>query len=180
MHCSYKEEAGVKSNNTIRMYIVQSTCKEWSCILDSWGSFIVYRADVSSLIRSKSGSSIRVSTRVVESESLKSGKVLKTGKIGKIGLDFLLDLLAKMPKCHKIQKCLHLGSGSCNRILQIVQLFLHNDKLPQEAHTHTFRWKTIQLQPVYLFLYTKGSHINTFRGEVFQLWSVQLLMQPCW
>ena len=42
--------------------------------------------------------------RVVESESLKVGKSVNIGKksdkIGKIGFDFLLDLLAKMPKCH--------------------------------------------------------------------------------
>jgi len=50
MHCFYKEEAGVQEYHSN----VQSTCQEWSCILDSWGSFIVSRADVSSLIRSKS------------------------------------------------------------------------------------------------------------------------------
>ena len=39
------------------------------------------------------------STRVVESKSL---KVVKSLKIGKIGFDFLLDFLAKMPKRHKM------------------------------------------------------------------------------
>ena len=46
-------------------------------------------------------------TRVVESES---------PEVGKIGSDFLSDFLAKMPKCHKMPKCLHFGSGSCIRI----------------------------------------------------------------
>ena len=41
-------------------------------------------------------------TRVVESESLKIGK--KSDKIRKIRFDFLLDFLAKMPKCHKMPK----------------------------------------------------------------------------
>ena len=49
--------------------------------------------------RAKSQTTRMPSTRVVESESLKVGKSLK---IGKIGFDFLLDLLAKMPKCHKM------------------------------------------------------------------------------
>ena len=43
-------------------------------------------------------------------------KVGKSLKIGKIGSDFLSDFLAKMPKCHKMPKCLHFGSGSCIRI----------------------------------------------------------------
>ena len=44
----------------------------------------------------------------MESESLKVGKSKKIGKksdkIGKIGFDFLLDFLPKMPKCHKMPK----------------------------------------------------------------------------
>ena len=39
--------------------------------------------------------------RAVVSESLKVGKSLK---IGKIGFDFLLDFLAKMPKYHEMPK----------------------------------------------------------------------------
>ena len=36
-------------------------------------------------------------------KSLKIGKNRKkSDKIGKIGFDFLLDFLAKMPKCHKM------------------------------------------------------------------------------
>ena len=52
-------------------------------------------------------SAYQVHTRVVESESLKVGKSVtvniekKSDKIGKIGFDFLLDFLAKMPKCQK-------------------------------------------------------------------------------
>ena len=56
------------------------------------------------------------STRPVESKSReKSKNRKKSGKIRKIGFDFLLDFLAKMPKCHKMPKCLHFGSG-CIRI----------------------------------------------------------------
>ena len=44
--------------------------------------------------------------------------------------------------------------------------------------------KTIQLHSVYIFLHTEASpqtaHVNTFRGEALQLWSVQLFMQPSW
>ena len=44
--------------------------------------------------------------RAVESESLKVKKSLKIEKnrikSDKIGFDFLLDFLAKMPKCHKL------------------------------------------------------------------------------
>ena len=59
----------------------------------------------------------RFCTRVVESKSLKVGKSLKIGKkFGKSGFYFLLDFLANMPKCHKMPKCLHFGSGSCIRI----------------------------------------------------------------
>ena len=44
-------------------------------------------------------------TIVVESESReKSKNRKKSDKIGKIGFDFLLDFLAKMPKCHKMPK----------------------------------------------------------------------------
>ena len=43
----------------------------------------------------------RVLSRAVEKESLKVGKSLK---IGKIGFDFLLDFLAKVPKYHKMSK----------------------------------------------------------------------------
>ena len=49
---------------------------------------------------------VRVLHRAVESESLKVGKSLKIGKksdkIGKIGFDFLIYFLAKMPKCHEM------------------------------------------------------------------------------
>ena len=44
---------------------------------------------------------VGVNIRAVESESLKVGKRLK---IGKIGFDFLLDFLAKVPKYHKMSK----------------------------------------------------------------------------
>jgi len=55
--------------------------------------------------------------RAVESESLeKSKNRKKSDKIGKIGSDFLSDFLAKVPKCHKLPKCVHFGSGSCIRI----------------------------------------------------------------
>ena len=50
-------------------------------------------------------------TRAVGLEGLKVGKSReksksrkKSDKIGKIGFDFLLDFLAKMPKCHKMPK----------------------------------------------------------------------------
>ena len=51
--------------------------------------------------------SVDVTTRVVESKSLKVGKSLKIGKksdkIGKIGFDFLLDFLAKIVPYKQIQ-----------------------------------------------------------------------------
>ena len=40
------------------------------------------------------------------------------------------------------------------------------------------------MHTVYFFLHTKGypqtAHVNTFWGKAFQLWSVQLFIQPCW
>ena len=48
--------------------------------------------------KDKKTAHIYVKTRAVESESRKVGKSLK------IGFDFLLDFLARMPKCHKMPK----------------------------------------------------------------------------
>ena len=54
----------------------------------------------------------------------------------------------------------------------------------QEAPAHSFRGKTIQLPSVHLFLHNKWSppaaHANTFLGEAFQLWPLQLFMQQCY
>ena len=67
-----------------------------------------------------------IQTRAVESESLKAGKNLK---IGKIGFVFLLDFLSKMPKCHKMSKCLHYGSGSWIRIFFLTLISLESEVL---------------------------------------------------
>ena len=55
---------------------------------------------------------------VLELKSHKGGKAEKGGKAGKGGKGgSAISLLANMPKCHKMTKCLHFGSGSCIRIL---------------------------------------------------------------
>ena len=71
----------------------------------------------------------------VELWNRKVGKSLKIGKNRKIGSDFLSDFLAKMPKCHKMPKCLHFRAWVMH---QNFMLLYHNifkfKRLNQRSH----------------------------------------------
>ena len=54
----------------------------------------------------------------------------------KIGFDFLLDILAKMPKFYKMPKCLHFGSVSYIRIFILTLITLEPEKRTYIGETH--------------------------------------------